>query len=260
MANIMQEKKLADPALFQLATLASVCEMRKIDEKYQHYAERLREAMTSRNLTNEMLAERLGAHPVTVSKLRNGTIKLDDEWRAKIADTMRLDEEVLFSRDALPLPRPEDVVIGARKRGRPSTRALAPARIPLYGMAAGSMQGAYSQTSEPIDLILCPPGLSSVSGAYALKTMGTSMVPRYMPGDFLYVHPHQPVKKGDHVVVQMQRHEGAATETWIKLYEGARDDIVIVSQYNPIATIEFRKKFILHMHRVLPPNEIYGLS
>lgn len=234
-----------------------------ISRKYEHYRARLADAMKARKLTNEGMAEKLDAHPVTVSKLRSGTLALDDEWRARAALALAIPEDILFGEGPLPEPRPFEMWISPKKAARRAADRASSANdnrmLPLFGLAAGSLQGAHSMTADPIDEVPCPPGLRDVMGAYALRTRGESMIPRYLPDEILYVNPNQRVKSGDHVIVQTMLHDSAGTETWVKRYETENADTIQVSQYNPVAKVEFRKKFVLHVHRVLPINELFGL-
>lgn len=234
-----------------------------ISRKYEHYRARLTAAMKARKLTNEGMAEKLDAHPVTVSKLRSGATNLDDEWRARASVALGIPEDILFGEGPIPEPRAFEIWQSPKKTAkRAALNASAGANdnrtIPLYGLAAGSLQGAHNMTSDPIDEVPCPPGLRDVMGAYALRTRGESMVPRYFPHDILYINPHQSVRQGDHVVVQTMLHDGAGTETWVKRFDSETGETLTVSQYNPAAKVEFKKQFVIHMHRVLPINELFA--
>jgi len=226
-----------------------------LSKKYDHYSRRLRQAMQARNLTNEEMASRTESHPVTISKLRTGRITLDDEWRARMAQGLGMPEEVLFGEGPLPAPSARELFRPLKRRGRKPVNDNS--ELPVYGLAAGSLQGHYVMTTEVIETVPCPPGLKDVFGAYALRTHGDSMVPRYFPRDILYVNPNQPIVAGDHVVVQVRHAEGAGTETWVKRYDGQNDADVMVSQYNPPGRIVFRRQYVQHLHRVLPVNELY---
>lgn len=211
--------------------------------------------MDARNLTNDEVAARMEAHPVTVSKLRSGRITLDDEWRARTAQALGLDEDGLYGDEPLPAPAPEEIFRPAKKRGRKPANDNGD--LPVYGLAAGSLQGHYVMTTEVIETIPCPPGLAGVEGAYALRVSGESMVPRYFPKEILYLNPQQKIVAGDHVVIQVRHYENSGTETWVKRYDGAAKDEILVSQYNPPARMNFRRQYVQHMHRVLPVNELF---
>lgn len=226
-----------------------------LSETFAHYRRRFREAFEARNYTNEGFAERIGAHPVTVSKLRSGATNLDDEWRARVAIGLGIPAEILFGTDPLPAPRPEEMFKPLRKRGR-KPKAVND-NLPLYGLAAGSATGAHRMMNDPVDEVPCPEGLRDVIGAYVLLTRGESMIPRYFPGDRLYVNPTQRVKPGDHVIIQTRLHDSSGTETWVKRFDGESADEIRVWQYNPPGAMTFKKKYVMHIHRVLPVNELF---
>lgn len=234
--------------------------MSDLTKKYLHYRRRLVEAMKARKLTNEAMAEKIGGrtHPVTISKLRNGTINLDDEWRAKTSAAIDLPEDVMFGDEPLPEPRPFEIYVSPKRGPRRALTAANENRtLNLYGLAAGSMTGALRMTAEPIDEVPCPPKLVDVIGAYALKTSGESMVPRFFPGDHLYINPHQRVHAGDHVIIQVMKHDNSGTETWVKRFDAEDAENFHAWQYNPPARVSFKKKYVMHMHRVLPINELF---
>lgn len=256
MAKLCQTELLAIPALFKLAGLANTVHMIDISEKFSHYRQRMAEAMGARKLTGEELADRIGAHSVTISKLKSGKMKLDDEWRARIAVGIGLPEEALFGYDPLPEPKPAEMFQSPKRI--PKAPAVNDNRmIPLYGLAAGSLVGAHSVSSDLPEEVPCPPSLREVLGAYALVTTGESMVPRFFPGERLYVNPNQRVRPGDHVVIQTTTQDDNMTETWVKRFDSEDDAAVITSQYNPPGRIEFKRRYVRYVHRVMPINELF---
>lgn len=233
--------------------------MNELEIKYRHYAARLDAAMRARKLTNEGMGERINAHAVTVSKLRNNSISLDDEWRAKTAAGLQLPEEILFGSDPLPQPRPYEIYVSPKKAAKARTQRTKAERptIALYGLAAGSLQGHHTMTGDPVDEVPCPPALRNVLGAYALRTRGQSMAPRFVDGSRLYINPHQKVRAGDDVIIQVRNHESAGTDTWVKRYDGEDAEHIYVSQFNPPARIAFKKQYVMHVHRVVPLEELF---
>ncbi len=191
-----------------------------MSEKYEHYRRRFREAMDARRLTNEELAGRIDAHSVTISKLRSGKIALDDEWRARIATGLKMDEAALFGEEPMPEPAPEEVFRSVTRRGRKPVNDNR--MLNVFGFAAASQVGHNVQVLEVVEQVPRPPGLFGVDSAYALRTRNESMVPRYMPDDILYVNPEQNPRPGDHVIIQIQLHDHAGTETWVKRFEVKR--------------------------------------
>lgn len=261
MANIVSSAKLAVPAVSFVAKLANTYQMADMKQQFAHYRDRLKEAMKARRIGNEELASRLDVHPVTISKLRAGRMKLTEEWRARLAGGMEMSEEELFGSE------PIKVLPGTSAPRKPrSRRSLGdktmifdPAgrrMLEVWGLAAGSVAGQMMISSDPISEVPAPPALASVFGAYVLMTKGESMVPRYFPNDYLYINPHQAVRPGDHVVIQTHTEDRGHLETWVKRFDGEDDQSVFAWQYNPPGRIEFKKRFVEHVHRILPVNEL----
>lgn len=241
-----------------VASMASLAPIMDLDSRYQHYRERLRAFMKGRNLTNDIVAEKLGesTHTVTVSKLRNGKLDLSDRWRSRIADAFNIDHDDLFGFGPLPKPVPSEIVRRKRRGRKAAIPDKSQAELPIYGWAAGSAAGVETVAPDPVDYISCPPSLLGVDGAYALRTRGESMAPRYFPGEILFVHPHKTLRSGDHVVIQTQRFEGSGTETWVKRFDSQDAENIYASQYNPQAKIVFRKTQVAYIHRVLRADEL----
>ena len=64
---------------------------------------RIAEFRKLRKLTQQQLADIIGAHWITISKLERGVMRLSDEWRAAIAKALSIDEWELIV-GARPLP------------------------------------------------------------------------------------------------------------------------------------------------------------
>lgn len=132
--------------------------------------------------------------------------------------------------------------------------------IPLMGTAAGShLRGAFIISNRPVDFVRRPPAMQSTVGLYALFVEGTSMVPQYSPGELVYVNPHKPARAGDPVIVQTQNGEGADIEASIGIYVKTTAQHVVISKHNPSAEIQIARKTVLHVHKVLTVNELFGV-
>ena len=142
--------------------------------------------------------------------------------------------------------------------GVPVDLAAATGRdLPVYGLAAGSVLGALTMTSDPVEYVPTPPGLARVRDAYALIVTGASMEPKYEAGDMVFLNPHRPPRRGDHVVIQEAR-EGGIIVT-IKRFERWTDGHLITTQYNPPSEVRFPRDQIMAVHRVLTTNELFGI-
>lgn len=135
--------------------------------------------------------------------------------------------------------------------------ASLPTDVPVYGLAAASLAGSFA-IDGVIECVRRPPALATARNLYALYIAGSSMEPRYRPGDLVFVSPDRPARPGDDVVVQTRDHDGAPTLAWIKTLVRATDAMVTVQQLNPEATIDFRRQTVVAVHRVLTVREMFG--
>lgn len=129
--------------------------------------------------------------------------------------------------------------------------------LPVFGLASGAMTGAYALSQEPVEYLPSPAALASVKDAYAMIVTGSSMEPRYFAGDIIWLHPHRPVRPGDHVAIQEERDGGV--HVWVKRFDKMTDDYVIMWQYNPASEVKFARSRIAAMHRILTTNELMGV-
>lgn len=212
-----------------------------------------------RGLTMQKLADLIGTDASTISKLEKGTTALSDSWLRKLSDALDVTvDEILREPSSTSLPsRHSRAMQPATRRAEKSGSYVGSGLIPLFGFAAGSLAGEAQMLTDVIDELPAPPALLHVRDAYVLLTRNESMSPRYMPNEPLYVHPYQAVRPGDHVVIQVQTHEGGPIETWIKRFDTETADEITVSQYNPPSRIIYKKRFVKAVHRVLPPGELF---
>jgi phage repressor protein C with HTH and peptisase S24 domain len=202
----------------------------------------IKRLMKDRDITGERMGEKIDAHPITVSKLLNGRMALTESWLEKFAGALDMSVADIAAEAGQTSPA-----------GRQPAHAL---MIAVYGLAAASVTGNLTMTSEPVEWVAAPGPLSTVRDAYALRVIGSSMEPRYFPGDVIFIHPHKPPVPGDHVVIQEQMNGGTCVS--VKRYDKTTETHIVTTQYNPRAEIKFTRSRILALHRVLTPNEISG--
>lgn len=156
---------------------------------------RIEEIRRAKRLSMEALALAIGTTASTVNKLEKGQMRLTDKWIAPIARALGVTPGELFDRS-------ESAGIGFAEPGNRF--------IPVFGLAAGAVRGNHRMDNDPVEHLLAPPALAHVRDAYALIVTGTSMEPRYYSGEVVFIHPHRPVRGGDHVVLQ-ERLDGGTT-------------------------------------------------
>lgn len=207
------------------------------------FAQSLRTAMKKRKVSNEEIAERMGVHPVTVSKLLNGKMRMTEDRMQEFAEALGMTVGEIAAAAS---------VVERRPAGREDVR-----HMPVYGLAAGAVIGAHVMSEHAVEYIPTPAALATVRDAYALIVTGSSMEPRYFSGDVIYLHPHRPVRPGDHVAIQEARADGIYVS--IKKFEKFTDGEIVTRQYNPAAEVKFNRKQVVAMHRVLTTNELMGV-
>jgi phage repressor protein C with HTH and peptisase S24 domain len=124
--------------------------------------------------------------------------------------------------------------------------------IPVLGEVVGGDDGEYIFNGQVQDWVACPPSLVNVNNAYSVYVDGESMVPRYMPGEMVFVHPGRPPRRGDDVVVQIKpRHEEASPHGYIKQFVGWTGSKLVLHQYNPEKRIEFDRDVVVSVHPII---------
>lgn len=224
------------------------------------YPNNINNIRTQRGMTMQSLADAMETDASTVNKLEKGKTKLSELWLRRLSHALDASVEEILKHPVAELQSERAV-----RQIQPTTRRASVASatfsgtglLPVYGFAAGSLAGDEQILTNVIDEIPAPPALFHVRDAYALLTRNSSMAPRYLPNETLYIHPHQAVRPGDHVIIQAQLVEGGPLETWVKRYDSENEDEVFASQYNPPAKIAYKKKFIRAIHRVLPTSELF---
>lgn len=135
--------------------------------------------------------------------------------------------------------------------------AAQPRDLPVLGTVGAAIIGAFQITGEIVDYVRRPPALSGVPGAYALYVSGESMAPAFEDGQTIHVHPQRPCRAGDYVVLQEQ-YQNDETIASIKRLVRRTAEKIICKQYNPPAEIEYNRRSVKVIHRVLVGAELLG--
>ncbi|NEH72315.1 S24 family peptidase [Rhizobium leguminosarum] len=105
--------------------------------------------------------------------------------------------------------------------------------IPVLGQTAGGPNGRFVLNGAEVGRVFTPPALEGVEGAYAVRVFGTSMHPRFKPGETVWINPHLPVRQGDDCVVQMKTDEVDGRESYIKEFVSRSAGALRLWQHNP---------------------------
>jgi len=229
---------------------------------YPNFRTALREYLRVRGIKHKDLADRLDANPVTISKLINGRMGMTEAWMDRIAaelgTTVRDIWDGSAAADAVVGSKPETATEKKGRIDRADMYSEAERKtLPVYGLAAASPLGQMVMSEDPIEWIEPPGIVARVPDAYSLIITGTSMIPRYEPGDMIILHPHRPVRQNDHVAIQEIKEGG--THVSVKRFDRMDGDHIVTMQYNPPAEVRFRRDQVVAMHRILTPNEVLGV-
>lgn len=136
-----------------------------------------------------------------------------------------------------------------------------PKDVPVMGTAAGShLRGAFQlQMGDPVDYVRRPPTLMHAKNIYSLYVEGESMIPQFFPADLIFINPDKPVRIGDAVVIQVKHSEEGHHEATLGILLKRTAEWVMIQKHNPSNEIQIARSTIIHMHKVLSPNEIYGV-
>tara|TARA_R110002073_G_scaffold76548_1_gene185814 strand:+ start:791 stop:1471 length:681 start_codon:yes stop_codon:yes gene_type:complete len=102
-----------------------------------------------------------------------------------------------------------------------------PAQIPIYGLAGAGNGALHLDHAAVLGFVERIGKQGPRTDAFAVQVFGSSMEPRYFPGEIVYcvrgLHP----RRGDDVVIELKN-----GDAYLKTYEATRDGMVFVSQYN----------------------------
>lgn len=167
--------------------------------------------------------------------------------------------------DSIELKRVEvpDASLRARSRDIPVYGTALAADIPFDENGdAHSVEQTVFEMGDTIAYAPRPQGISATSKVYALFVAGSSMEPRYRPGDPLFVDPHRPPSIGDDVIVQLSSvgtEEPEIIAGLIKTLVKRTGSFLELEQYSPAIRFRVPMDRVARMHRVIPLSELFGI-
>jgi phage repressor protein C with HTH and peptisase S24 domain len=165
---------------------------------------------------------------------------------------------VVLGADAARRVRPDSAAASEVREANISLPSMPLKDVPVLGTAAGGdyAKGAFQLTPDAVDYVRRPPGLMNAKEIYALYVEGSSMVPRFEPGELIYVNPNRPVRPGDYVVIQEPVDEDT-TRGFVKQFVKRSGEWVVVRQLNPAGEMRFKPQ--VKVHRVLTVTDLMGV-
>jgi phage repressor protein C with HTH and peptisase S24 domain len=219
----------------------------------------IRQARKQRGKVMREVAEFLGVNVAAEGNWEGGQNLPSHDNLVRTAEYLGIDAvalgrgDVVFA-DSSDQDPPSDAEF-VTQGGRPN---LGPMDVELMGITVGGDDGDFSFNGEVAGLVRRPPGIAHLRNVFALHILSDSMVPRYDPGELIYVGGREPVP-GDHVVIEMFPPEGAKVgKSFVKKLLRRTEKEIIVSQYNPAKEFSYDRYAVKRVWRVIPTRELLG--
>lgn len=121
------------------------------------------------------------------------------------------------------------------------------ASLPVFGYAAaGGEELIALNDGQIIDWLQLPMGLELGPGEwFAVRSIGSSMIPRIFPGEHLVVRRNYPPGHNKDVIVEFTDGSGV-----VKTYKAQRDGRVFVEQFNPPRGLDYDASRVKALHGV----------
>ena len=180
----------------------------------------IKRRLEERQKSQADLARTMGLDASAVSRMIKGDRQIKSDELPKLARVLDLASDELMRR----LEERED----SDSDGGHYV-ADAHGSIPVYrGAEAGEDDDLIFEEGGPGETTPRPPVLEGVKGAFAVWCQGSSMEPKYEPGQRLYVHPNKPLRKNCFVVVRKKNGKGL-----IKQFLGYEGERLLLRQLSP---------------------------
>jgi len=216
----------------------------------------IRRARKQRGKVMRNLADHLGVDVAAVGNWELGRNLPATENLLELAEYLRVDPSELGRGEVVYLD--EEALNEAEQITGDVAPPQGPNDVPLMGVAYGGDDGDFTFNGEVAGHVKRPPGIAGLRKVFALHVLSDSMVPRYDPGEVIYVGDRDPVI-GDHVVVECFPDKGeTAGKSYIKKLVKRAGSEIVVEQYNPPKLLTFDRYAIRHLWRVIPVRELLG--
>lgn len=226
---------------------------------------RLKELRKLSGMTLEALAEKAELSPSYVKRLEDGSRNLSVKHLQAFAAALGVTSRDIVEGDAAPTMKPTEPRV-IRPAGPEASEVekvgegwpdLGDDWIDVRGVTVGG-DDSYFYFGDVIDQVRRPPGIRNAKNVAALNVAGESMVPRYFPGELIYVQQREPAP-GDHVVVELYAEtEDEAPKSFLKVLRRRTGRRLYCEQYNPAIDIEFDAGEVKTVWRVLTLRDLLG--
>lgn len=140
----------------------------------------------------------------------------------------------------------------------PARTAETAKTVPINGTAAGTHINGAPHLAEPIGHVPAPPGLATLRDVYALYVEGNSMEPQFAAGELIFVSPHKPARPGDAVIILTEATSTTPRSITLGTLKARTESGIEISKHSSKGTITIPHRQVLHLHKVLTTNELFG--
>ena len=133
-----------------------------------------------------------------------------------------------------------------------SPNPIARPTVPVHGkpdMARGNR--VVFSTNDQVGATFSPPGLDTVPGIWATYVHTEEMLPRYRPGEMVWMNPNQPVKRGDDVLVKIKDVEPAKSLGIIREFVAWEDGGLVLAMHNPARKDTYAREDVLSIDPIV---------
>lgn len=221
----------------------------------------LKAAMDAAGKGPTEVSEAIGTNRQNVTRWSKGQRKLTVDWARKIAPVLGTTPEQLLLDTAPMVIRPEgpEATEVVPADNAPRFSEFGDFDVEVRGISVGGEDDDFYFNGKVSEHVRRPPGLIHKRGVFAVEVSNDSMVPRYEPGEIVYVQEKAPVA-GDHVVVELYHpdEQDKAGKSFVKKFVRRTGRRIYCTQYNPVKDVEFDAGEVKAIYRVFPNRELFG--
>lgn len=217
----------------------------------------LKTARKQKGLVLRQVAQHVGVSPQAVGNWETDANDITMENLRKVSALLGIDAEAA-NRGQLIYLGDEELSEATRITSPTRVPALGPKDVELLGVTVGGDDADFTFNGEVIDYVRRPPGIATTQGVFANQVIGTSMIPRFEPGEVIYAGGKQPVN-GEYVIIELFP-EGSEKngKCFIKRLVSRKPREIVCEQFNPPKQLTFDPYAIKKMSRVIPWQELLG--
>ncbi|MGQ4273433.1 S24 family peptidase [Terrihabitans sp. B22-R8] len=127
------------------------------------------------------------------------------------------------------------------------------------GISVGGTDGEFYMNGDVVDYARRLPGIARTANVFGVHIEGTSMQPKYEPGELVYASPGRAPVAGDYIIVELVPTDGErAGPAYVKRLVRRSGTRLICEQFNPAGEVEYDQREVKAVYRIIPMSELVG--